>query len=88
MFMSGEDRFDIRKAFGRNVRKRRVVLGLSQEGLAERADLHRTYIGDIERGLRNVSLINIWKIANALELSVHELVRVESDEEKPSRRLK
>jgi len=80
--MTDEGQLGIKRVFGRNVRKRRVALGLSQEELAERAELHRTYIGDIERGLRNVSLINIWKIATALELSAHELLQVESDEEK------
>lgn len=80
--MSSEGPLDIRKVFGRNVRKRRVALGLTQEALAERAELHRTYIGDVERGLRNISLINIWKMASALELSVHELLQVESDEKR------
>jgi len=51
---------------GRTVRNRRHALGLSQEGLAEKADLHWTYIGGIERGERNVSLLNIVKIARAL----------------------
>lgn len=86
--MSDEGHLDIRKIFGRNVRKRRAALGLSQEELAERAELHRTYIGDIERGLRNVSLINIWRIASALELQVHELLQVESDKEKLFKGLK
>ncbi len=49
-------------------------LGLSQEAFAEKADLHRTYIADIERGKRNVSLRNIEKIARALNLSVAELM--------------
>ena len=57
---------DPRVQFGRTMRKRRQALGLSQEGLAERADLHWTYIGGIERGERNVSLLNIVKIARAL----------------------
>jgi transcriptional regulator with XRE-family HTH domain len=59
--------------FGQAVRKRRVELGLSQEGLAERADLHRTYVADIERGARNVSLKNIEKLATALGVSIADL---------------
>lgn len=61
---------DIKIRFGRAVKKRRSELGLSQEDLAERADLHRTYIADIERGVRNVSLENIEKIAHALNTSL------------------
>lgn len=57
---------DPRLMLGEMVRKKRLLLGLSQEGLAERADLHWTYIGGIERGERNVSLLNIVKIAHAL----------------------
>lgn len=58
-----------------SVRRHRRELGLSQEELAERAGLHRTYIGDIERGLRNVSLVNIAKIADALNIRLPELVK-------------
>lgn len=57
---------DPRAQFGRAVRKLRHVLGLSQEGLAEKADLHWTYIGGVERGERNLGLLNIVKIARAL----------------------
>lgn len=57
-----------RKVFGENVRKRRRKLGLSQEELADRAELHRTYVGSIERGERNVSLENIVRLAAALEV--------------------
>jgi transcriptional regulator with XRE-family HTH domain len=59
--------------FGQTVRKRRMELALSQEGLAERADLHRTYIADIERGVRNLSLRNIEKLAQALDMSIADL---------------
>ena len=59
--------------FGHAVRKRRMALNLSQEALAERASLHRTYVADIERGVRNVSLRNIQKLARALGVSVSEL---------------
>jgi transcriptional regulator with XRE-family HTH domain len=59
--------------FGQAVRKRRLDLELSQESLAERAELHRTYVADIERGVRNLSLRNIEKLAKALELSLADL---------------
>jgi transcriptional regulator with XRE-family HTH domain len=65
---------DPRRDLGATVRKRRVALGLSQEQLAERADLHWTYIGGIERGERNVSLLNIVKIARALNTSPSRLL--------------
>lgn len=65
---------DITLRFGQALRQRRMGLGLSQEAFAEKADLHRTYIADIERGKRNVSLRNIEKIAGALNLSMSELM--------------
>lgn len=65
---------DICKKFGDRVRELRVAQGLSQEVLAQKAGLHRTYIGGIERGERNISLLNIHKIAIALNLSVLDLV--------------
>ena len=65
---------DPRAQLGATVRKRRVALGLSQEQLAERADLHWTYIGGIERGERNVGLLNIVKIARALNTSPSRLL--------------
>jgi CheY-like chemotaxis protein len=55
------------------VKSFRSHLGISQEDLAERADLHRTYISDVERGSRNVSLQSIAKLAGALEVSISEL---------------
>ncbi len=61
--------------FGRNVRRIRTNRNLSQEVLAEKAGLHRTYIGSIERGERNVSLNNIVTIAQALNTSIDELFR-------------
>jgi len=56
------------------VRKERLKLGLSQEGLAERAELHWTYVGGIERGERNVSLLNIVKIARGLGTTASRLL--------------
>ena len=63
------------RAFGENLRARRLALGLSQEKLAELCPLHRTYIGGIERGERNVSLINIQAIASALGCDPSDLFR-------------
>lgn len=60
---------DPRIAFGKQVRARREALGYSQEELAEMAHLHRTYIGSVERGERNISLLNIWQVAEALSVS-------------------
>ena len=65
---------DICKKFGTSVRELRIAQGLSQEVLAQKAGLHRTYIGGIERGERNVSLINIEKIASALNLSIVDII--------------
>ncbi len=61
-------------AFGRAVRRLREAKGLSQEKLAEAADIHRTYIGDVERGTRNIALVNMSKIANALDLPLSRLL--------------
>jgi transcriptional regulator with XRE-family HTH domain len=66
---------DIRVRFGKAVRRKRNKLGVSQEAFADLCELDRTYIGGIERGERNVALINIEKIARALKLSLSELFR-------------
>jgi transcriptional regulator with XRE-family HTH domain len=65
---------DPKVALGQSVRLRRLALGLSQEKLAEAAGLHWTYISSIERGKRNVSLVNIVRIAKALGVSPSELL--------------
>lgn len=64
---------DFRVQFGRRVREMREGLELSQEQLAERASLHRNYIGGIERGERNVSLLNIVRLATGLGVTLAEL---------------
>jgi transcriptional regulator with XRE-family HTH domain len=64
----------IQKHFGERVRQLRQQKGLSQEALALACDLDRSYIGGVERGERNISLINIHKISRALEVSLSELV--------------
>ncbi|WP_414578285.1 helix-turn-helix domain-containing protein [Anabaena sp. CCY 9402-a] len=64
---------NIKYHFGRSVRKRRRELDLSQEELAKKAELHRTYISSIESGKCNVSLDNIEKLAKALNISIPDL---------------
>lgn len=67
-----------RALFGSNVRLLRLKIGLSQEELAGRAGLHRTYLGSVERGERNVSIDNMEKIAVALSTRLADLVREEA----------
>jgi len=66
---------DVRIRLGKALRKRRHKLGVSQEEFADMCGLDRTYMGGIERGERNVALVNIEKIARALRLSLSELFR-------------
>jgi transcriptional regulator with XRE-family HTH domain len=66
---------DIRIRFGKAVRARRHKLGVSQEEFADICSLDRTYVGGIERGERNLALLNIEKIANAFRVSISELFR-------------
>lgn len=66
----------ILEVFGQNVRRLRLEQGLSQEQLADKAGLHRTYIGMIERAEKNITLCNIEKLANALGVKVSELMIV------------
>lgn len=70
-----ESKHEILNLFGENVRKFRRLLNISQEELAHRADLHRTYIGMIERAEKNITLVNIEKIANALEVKIEDLLK-------------
>lgn len=65
---------EILKKFGVRVRQLRKQKDISQEELAHRADLHRTYIGMIERAEKNITLLNIEKIAKALDVEVNALV--------------
>ncbi|MGC1687723.1 MAG: helix-turn-helix transcriptional regulator [Candidatus Acidiferrales bacterium] len=66
---------DVRVRFGNNLRRRRKRLRLSQEAFADTCELDRTYVGGIERGERNVALVNLEKIAKALRISLSELMR-------------
>ena len=63
---------NINQKFGATIREMREAKGYTQEELSYRADLHRTYITSIEAGKRNVSLVNIEKLANALECEITE----------------
>ena len=63
-----------RQIFARNLRKLRIEKGLSQEALADLSGLHRTYIGSVERGERNVSIDNMAKIALALDCNLKDLL--------------
>ena len=71
-----------KEIFAFNLRRLRTAAGLSQEELADRAGLHRTYISSIERGQRNISLENIFVIANALGAQSGELLEPISQTEK------
>lgn len=65
----------VQEQFGQRVRGLRLIKGLSQEELAYRADMHRTYVGGIERGERNPSLKNINALAEVLDISLSELFK-------------
>lgn len=73
---------DIVKVFGENLRKYRTEKGLSQESFAEKCGLHRTYIGSIECFQRNVSLENVQRIADALEIEPYKLLIQDNKEER------
>jgi transcriptional regulator with XRE-family HTH domain len=64
----------LRTKFGEVVRKHRVEMGISQEMLGDKCQLHRTYISEIERGLKTVSLISLFRISEALGIPAHTLI--------------
>lgn len=72
--MGSRQRTAVAEEFGRRVRARRLDLSLSQEALAERAGMHWTYLGSVERGERNIALMNIVRLASALGIDCAELV--------------
>ena len=65
---------DVQIRFGERLRKVRSAQGISQEKLAELAGLHRTYVSSVERGERNISLLNIERLAKALSASMAKLM--------------
>lgn len=65
---------DIKFLFGQNLKKIRLEKKISQEELAFRSGLHRTYVSSVERGERNISIENIQKLANALDVSIKSLI--------------
>lgn len=74
---------DIRRDFGARIRQLRNDRGWSQEELADRAGLHRTYIGSVERGEQNLSLVNIERLAATLSVSLAELFATFTDKTAP-----
>lgn len=79
---------DLRASFGQRLRALREAAGLSQEELAERADLHWTYISGIERGRRNPGLNTLGRLARALGLSIEGLLAGVEDQNDPTARTK
>jgi len=67
---------DIRIRFGRAIRRVREEQGINQEEAAERCGLHRTYYSGIERGVRNVSLLNVERVSKGLKVSLPDLFRM------------
>lgn len=65
-------KYSILIEFGNTVKRIRKEKGLSQEGLAFKAELHRTYIGMIERAEKNITLVNIQKLAKALDINIKD----------------
>jgi transcriptional regulator with XRE-family HTH domain len=72
--LTNKERETIRLAFGKLLREKRHARGISQEELAFQSGLHRTYVGSVERGERNLSLENIFVFAKALKCSPTELI--------------
>lgn len=71
---------DIRERFGFALKARREALGMTQEELAAKAGIHRTYLSDVERGSRNICLLNIERVAAALRIPLGDFfVAVEKD---------
>lgn len=68
-----ETDIELLKKFGKKIQELRKQMNISQEELADRAGFHRTYIGMIERGERNITLSNLKRLANALSIEIRDL---------------
>lgn len=68
------DETRVLRLVGARIRARRRQLGLSQEALGSRAGLHRTYVGSLERGERNIALVNLFQVSEALSISASDLL--------------
>jgi transcriptional regulator with XRE-family HTH domain len=73
--MKKRSRSDIRERFGFAIKARREELGVTQEELADRSGINRTYLSDVERGYRNICLLNIERVASALSVPLSELFK-------------
>ena len=78
--MTREDRSEILTALGHAIRRRRVSAGWSQDRFAELVGFDRTYVGSVERGERNVSLVNLARFASALGIRTSELLTLMEQE--------
>ena len=72
--MRAKPRLSARLVFARNLREERLARSLSQEALAELSGLHRTYVGSVERGERNISIDNMERLAHAMRIRIADLL--------------
>lgn len=75
-------RMDVTQVFAENIRRLRLAKGISQEALADLAGLHRTYVGAVERGERNITLINANRIAEALGVRLSDCLKERNERKK------
>lgn len=76
------DRMDVTQVFAENIKRLRLAKGISQEALADLAGLHRTYVGAVERGERNITLINANRIAEALGTKLSDCLKERNERKK------
>ena len=76
------DRMDVTQVFAENIKRLRHAKGISQEALADLAGLHRTYVGAVERGERNITLINANRIAEALGAKLSDCLKERNERNK------